>query len=207
MPVIALILYVAFLVLTMGVRMAIQFHRTRSTGFNSFRGKPGSLEWFAGIFFVGGALAVPLAPIFDLLGIVEPIAALDTVALNFLGVVLAVAGLVLVFAAQMAMGDSWRIGVEQEERTELVTTGPFGVVRNPIFGASIPLVIGFCLMVPSLLSLAALVVIAISLELLVRAVEEPYLLRTHGSAYSDYAARVGRFVPGVGLIAVRAPES
>jgi protein-S-isoprenylcysteine O-methyltransferase Ste14 len=27
-----------------------------------------------------------------------------------------------------------------------------------------------------------------------------HLLRTHGRAYAEYASRVGRFVPGVGLI-------
>ena len=32
----------------------------------------------------------------------------------------------------------------------------------------------------------------------VRVVEEPYLSRTHGDAYREYASRVGRFVPGVG---------
>jgi protein-S-isoprenylcysteine O-methyltransferase Ste14 len=34
--------------------------------------------------------------------------------------------------AQLAMGDSWRIGVDESEKTELVTAGPFAVVRNPI---------------------------------------------------------------------------
>jgi protein-S-isoprenylcysteine O-methyltransferase Ste14 len=34
----------------------------------------------------------------------------------------------------------------------------------------------------------------------VRGVEEPYLLAKHGAHYRDYTARVGRFVPGVGLI-------
>jgi protein-S-isoprenylcysteine O-methyltransferase Ste14 len=28
----------------------------------------------------------------------------------------------------------------------------------------------------------------------------PHLLSMHGRAYADYAARVGRFVPGVGRI-------
>jgi protein-S-isoprenylcysteine O-methyltransferase Ste14 len=37
----------------------------------------------------------------------------------------------------------------------------------------------------------------------VRAVEEPYLLSVHGDAYATYAARVGRFVPGVGRLATR----
>ena len=45
--------------------------------------------------------------------------------------------------------------------------------------------------------------IALGLELQVRSVEEPYLLRTHGDAYRAYASRVGRFVPGIGRLASR----
>lgn len=36
-----------------------------------------------------------------------------------------------------------------------------------------------------------------AVELQVRFVEEPYLLRTHGEGYAKYASRVGRFVPGL----------
>ena len=48
----------------------------------------------------------------------------------------------------------------------------------------------------------ALVALALwlGLEIQTRMVEEPYLLKVHGSAYAEYAARVGRFVPGVGRI-------
>jgi len=42
-----------------------------------------------------------------------------------------------------------------------------------------------------------------AIEVSVRTVEEPYLLGVHGDAYRDYSARVGRFVPGIGLTASR----
>ena len=35
-------------------------------------------------------------------------------------------------------------------------------------------------------------------------VEEPYLLAMHGAAYAAYAARAGRFVPGIGRLPARA---
>jgi protein-S-isoprenylcysteine O-methyltransferase Ste14 len=38
------------------------------------------------------------------------------------------------------------------------------------------------------------------MQVQVRAVEEPYLSLAHGEAYARYAARVGRFLPGVGRI-------
>jgi len=47
---------------------------------------------------------------------------------------------------------------------------------------------------------AGLVLAIAALELLVRRVEEPYLLGKHGAAYCRYTASIGRFIPGVGLI-------
>jgi protein-S-isoprenylcysteine O-methyltransferase Ste14 len=39
----------------------------------------------------------------------------------------------------------------------------------------------------------------------IRAVEAPYLLRVHGPAYAAYAARTGRFLPGVGRLSIPTP--
>ncbi len=98
------------------------------------------------------------------------------------------------------MGPSWRIGVSDDQGTDLITTGWFAAVRNPIYTSMIFAWIGFALMVPTWLGIVALVVAVIGLEMQVRLVEEPYLIRTHGEAYRAYAARVGRFLPGVGRL-------
>ncbi|MGQ1797409.1 methyltransferase family protein [Kocuria oceani] len=102
------------------------------------------------------------------------------------------------------MGASWRVGVDASERTELVTTGAFAVVRNPIFTAMLTTLVGLTLLVPTMVSAAALLCLLVAVELQVRLVEEPYLLRTHRQAYTSYAAHVGRFVPGLGRLR-RAP--
>jgi protein-S-isoprenylcysteine O-methyltransferase Ste14 len=115
------------------------------------------------------------------------------------GIVLAALGGLAVFAAQLGMGENWRVGVSDEQRTDLVTGGWFSICRNPIYSAMIVGWTGFALMVPTWLGFAAVIVICAGLELQVRGVEEPYLLRTHDEAYRDYASRVGRFVPGLGL--------
>jgi protein-S-isoprenylcysteine O-methyltransferase Ste14 len=49
-------------------------------------------------------------------------------------------------------------------------------------------------------SATLLAVSCVALEIQVRAVEEPYLLRTHPEEYAEYLARAGRFVPGVGRL-------
>ena len=98
------------------------------------------------------------------------------------------------------MGPSWRIGVAESEKTGLVTSGPFALVRNPIFSAMIPAFLGLALMVPNALAIAGIAALVVAVELQVRLVEEPYLVRVHGGRYLAYASRVGRFAPGVGKI-------
>src|SRR5690606_42135630 len=95
---------------------------------------------------------------------------------------------------------SWRIGVEQTEVTDLVVNGAYAWVRNPVFTAVIATGAGLALMTPNPVALTALVALVIAIEIQVRAVEEPYLLRTHGQRYRDYAARTGRFVPRIGRL-------
>jgi protein-S-isoprenylcysteine O-methyltransferase Ste14 len=98
------------------------------------------------------------------------------------------------------MGEAWRIGVDPGERTRLVTGGPFALVRNPIYAAMIPFFAGVALLVPNALTIAGAVLLVVALELQTRLVEEPYLRGVHGSEYGDYAARVGRFLPGLGRL-------
>jgi protein-S-isoprenylcysteine O-methyltransferase Ste14 len=196
----ALVLYGVSLTITFGLRVALQLRRTGSTGLHGLPPGAGPLEWVAGGMFIAGLLMGGLAPLLALLGILEPIPALDGAVGNGIGLVLAISGIALTFGAQLAMGDSWRVGVDPEERTALVTDGPFSLVRNPIYSAMLPTVFGLVLMVPSAVAIAAFVTLFVALEMQVRLVEEPYLLRTHGDEYAVYAARVGRFVPGVGSI-------
>jgi protein-S-isoprenylcysteine O-methyltransferase Ste14 len=196
----ALVLLAILAMITFGVRVAVQLRRTGSTGLHGLPPGAGALEWVAGGLFVAGLAAVALALILAAAGVLGPVEALDGSAGHAVGVVLAVAGICLTFGAQLAMGDSWRVGVDPEERTDLVTDGPFGLVRNPIYSAMLPTVLGLVLMAPSALAIAGFLVLFSGLEMQVRLVEEPYLLRTHGDEYAAYAARVGRFLPGIGLL-------
>lgn len=194
----ALVLYLVWTCLAFGLRTAIQRRRTGDSGLRLGAGPPGTPEWWARLTFVLALVLGLLAPIAARAGLVEPLAALDDPAVAYLGLMLVVLGGLGTFVVQGAMGDSWRIGVDESERTALVTGGPFSVVRNPIFSAMAVTAVGFALMVPSVIALTGLALLALALELQVRAVEEPYLRRVHGEAYARYAARVGRFVPGIG---------
>ena len=194
----ALALEVVFFVLAFGVRSWVQWRRTGSSGFiRPRRGAP-PLELLATSLVTLSFFLLPAGPIADMAGLGR-IDALDTTAAAATGLVVTLAGIALTFWAQVSMGDSWRIGVDQEARTELVTAGIFGLVRNPIFSAMTLATGGLVLLVPNVLSIAALVATVVGLELQVRCVEEPYLRRTHGDSYRRYVTTAGRFLPGVGL--------
>jgi protein-S-isoprenylcysteine O-methyltransferase Ste14 len=196
---IAVALYLAYLLLAFVLRGWIQYRRTGDTGFR-FRARTGSLEWATGILvtlaLVGGAVAAVL----DANDVIEPIGALDSVVVRATGIAIFVAGLAGTLYAQLAMGASWRVGVDAAERTDLVTTGPFETARNPIFSAMLLTSLGLTMLVPNVVAVAALAAVFVGIEVQVRFVEEPYLLRTHGDSYRRYAARVGRFVPGLGRL-------
>lgn len=120
--------------------------------------------------------------------------------MHALGIALAIAGISGTFVTQLAMGESWRIGVQETEYTDLVTHGPFALVRNPIFTAMIATGAGVALMVPNAVALIGWLLLVLAIQLQVRVVEEPYLIRQHHTEYLAYAANVGRFLPGLGLL-------
>jgi protein-S-isoprenylcysteine O-methyltransferase Ste14 len=115
-----------------------------------------------------------------------------------LGSALFAVGVIGTSWAQLVMGASWRVGVARDERTALVTRGPYRFARNPIYSfmllayAGITLVSGHSLgWVGTLLALAGI-------ELQVRWVEEPHLLRVQGEPYARYLECTGRFLPWLG---------
>ena len=196
----AIWMLIAFGVLTFGVRIVIQLRRTGSTGLIGLRRDAGVADWLSGILFVGGMAMGVASPILVLDDTLDPISGLDVDVLHAIGIAFAATGGLAVFAAQLGMGESWRVGVSDEERTDLITSGWFSFCRNPIYTSMIVGWSGLALIVPTWLSFAAVVVITLGLELQVRFVEEPYLVRSHGMEYRGYASRVGRFVPGVGRL-------
>lgn len=197
MATLALALYLAMFLIVFVLRSIIQYRRTGDTGRRAgvLGAAPGSADWVAGWMLVVAMVAALAAPIADLAGMAPLV---DVGWIGVVGTVLAVLAVALTFAAQMSMGAEWRIGVDVDERTGLVTGGAFGVVRNPIFSAMILFGIGLTMMVVNVISIAGLVALVAAIELQVRAVEEPHLRVAHGEAYADYCARVGRFVPGFG---------
>lgn len=73
--------------------------------------------------------------------------------------------------------------VDERETTTLVRTGVFGQVRNPIYTAMFAFGFGIALVTPNLVACTGIILLIATVELQVRRVKEPHLLRAHGDAY------------------------
>jgi protein-S-isoprenylcysteine O-methyltransferase Ste14 len=200
MPIVALLAYTVYLALAFGLRGFLHYRRTGTTGYVGLSGRPFSLEWSAGVLFAAAVVAGGLAPVLQLVDLVRPWEAVDGAPAHALGIASAVVGIAGTLWAQLAMGTSWRVGVDRAARTALVSKGPFRFVRNPIFTWMTFATAGLTLLAPNAVAFASLAALLVALEIQVRAVEEPYLLLAHGEHYRRYAAATGRFVPGLGRL-------
>jgi protein-S-isoprenylcysteine O-methyltransferase Ste14 len=197
MRILATLEVLLFVATAFGLRTLLHRRLTGSSGFAGLREGAGGLERLAGALLV---LVFSLAPVAPWIG--RPLWQVGP----GLGAVLGALGLALTLAAQHQMGASWRIGVDARARTALVTSGLFAWVRNPIFSAMILSILGLALAVPTPLALALPPALVVALQLQVRLVEEPYLVSAFGEPYRAWAARTGRFVPGVGRLRPRGAD-
>src|SRR5438045_3775532 len=129
MAALSLILLGMFGAVCVGWRSLLHYRQTGQSPFRSGGAGHGAIAVIA--------LAVPLAAgdVLDATGSLGRV--LHGSWLGFVGAALAVSGIVATTWAQLAMGASWRIGVDETERTALVTGGPYRQVRNPIYTAMI----------------------------------------------------------------------
>jgi len=110
-----------------------------------------------------------------------------------LGVILMVTSLVWVVIAQIQMGSSWRIGIDEQQETTMIAKGLFTLSRNPIFLGIIVSALGLFLVLPNAFSLAALALDIALIQVQVQ-LEEAHLLKQHGSAYESYQSKVRRWI-------------
>lgn len=112
------------------------------------------------------------------------------------GFVLGLIGLSFCLYAQLKMGASWRVGIDEKVKTQLITTGLYGLIRNPTYLGLFLLNIGVWLIWPSWTIFLLNILFILFLEIQVRC-EEDYLLSTHGELYRDYKNRTKRYLPFV----------
>lgn len=118
---------------------------------------------------------------------------IESPALQKLGILLMIISLVWVIIAQAQMKTSWRIGIDTETKTELVTSGLFKISRNPIFFGMIISLVGLFLSTPNVFTVIFLIIGYILIQIQIR-MEEEFLAQLHGPSYLQYKAKVRRFI-------------
>jgi protein-S-isoprenylcysteine O-methyltransferase Ste14 len=117
----------------------------------------------------------------------------EAAVIRLAGLALAFSGQLLTLFAQGDMGRRWRVGVPARAPDALVTTGLFGLSRNPVFLGMLVMGVGFAVAVPSPAIIACAVALWIACEIQIRD-EERFLQRSLGPVYLDYRSAVRRWI-------------
>ena len=130
-----------------------------------------------------------------------PIAQLMSIALGwnhlpagarFTGFFIGMLGDGIFLLSVLCMKDSWRAGIPDKDKTELVTTGIYRFSRNPAFLGFDLMYVGVLLLYGNLLTLSfsAFAIVMLHLQILQ---EERYLVNTFGAPYQEYCRHVSRY--------------
>ena len=112
---------------------------------------------------------------------------------RFTGFCLGMLGDGVFLLSVLCMKDSWRAGIPDKDKTQLVTTGIYRYSRNPAFLGFDFMYLGILLMYGNLLTLgfSAFAMVMLHLQILQ---EERYLTHTFGKPYRDYCRQVSRYL-------------
>lgn len=110
-----------------------------------------------------------------------------------IGWVFLILSLIVVWFSQTQMANSWRIGIDEKNKTELVTSGMFSISRNPIFLGIMIANIGLFLVIPNAFTLLIISLSIISINTQIR-LEEDFLRQEFGNEYLKYSNKVRRWL-------------
>jgi protein-S-isoprenylcysteine O-methyltransferase Ste14 len=113
-----------------------------------------------------------------------------------LGFMLGLLGLGLCRIAQVTIGKSWRVGIDEQTKPGLVTNGMYRYIRNPTYSGLYLLCIGVWLINPTILYSYWILLFFVMMEFQVRC-EEEYLESIYGNEYLEYCKRTKRYIPMV----------
>lgn len=115
---------------------------------------------------------------------------------QFVGLAVLLAGLAFSVWARLHLGTNWSVSVTLKEGHELVRSGPYGLVRHPIYTGCLLALAGAVLIGAQWRGVAGLLLIFASLAYKVR-VEENWLTGHFGGAYAQYRRDVAALIPGL----------
>lgn len=98
--------------------------------------------------------------------------------------------------ARVVLGGNWSGTVTVKENHVLITHGPYGWVRHPIYTGVLLLLCGTAIMMGTLSTLVEVAAVILALSLKLRT-EESLMTETFGEQYISYRRRVKALIPFV----------
>lgn len=129
----------------------------------------------------------------SLMPFLTPIESLKSDYLVWIGFGLLHLSFLVIFIAQRNMANEWRIGIDNENKVNLITKGLFGISRNPIFLGVLIVFAGMFLIIPNAVTLVILISGFIVIQVQVR-LEEEFLIKQLGDEYIVYMDNVKRWL-------------
>lgn len=124
---------------------------------------------------------------------VVPISYLMKDVFLIIGLTLIHLSLLWISLAQYQMSNSWRIGIDENIKTELITKGLFSYSRNPIFLGMTISVTGIFFILPNALTFFVMLSTYIVIQIQIR-LEEEFLEKQHGQEYLSYKQTTKRLL-------------
>ena len=114
----------------------------------------------------------------------------------FTGAAITVAGLLFTVWARIHLGANWSRSVTIKQDHELITSGPYALVRHPIYSGLLLAFVGSAVALAQYRGLLAFVLVLFSFWYKLR-LEEQWMRAQFGDAYVAYARRTAALVPGI----------
>jgi protein-S-isoprenylcysteine O-methyltransferase Ste14 len=112
-------------------------------------------------------------------------------------VLLAIASGLFGLWAVRTLGKQWSLVARLADQHELITRGPYGIVRHPIYTAMLGLLLATGIALSEFLPTVIAAAIYIGATTMRVGSEERLLASAFGAAYMDYTRRVRAFIPGI----------
>jgi protein-S-isoprenylcysteine O-methyltransferase Ste14 len=141
---------------------------------------------------LNGAILLLFIPVPGLRGRFLPLLPLIVVA----GLALQTGAILLAVWARRHLGRNWSGAITETVDQQLVRSGPYRLVRHPIYSAMLGMTVGTTLVSGELHALLALVVMAVAYARKIP-LEEQHLRSVFGASYDEYRRGTWALVPGL----------
>jgi protein-S-isoprenylcysteine O-methyltransferase Ste14 len=112
------------------------------------------------------------------------------------GLALTVSGCAFAIWARLLLGRNWSGTVTVKEDHQLMRTGPYAIVRHPIYSGGLLALLGAALVLDELRGFAGLAVTFVGWSMKLR-LEEAFMIEQFGDEYARYQREVGALIPFV----------